>query len=198
MKSELQLQASRANGAKSKGPVTPQGKANSSRNNTRHGLLARGIVLESESEARFDEMLQRMIRDFQPQTDAEMTAVEAMASARWRGIRSSTLQKLALDREIAQQPSEVGPAPVRAANTLMEPVKGGGHETLLRYECIFERLYARARLEKLQSGNARRSLHAFIPEYSPYTFSDDAGTIRTQEVAENTDPPERQNVSENG
>jgi len=35
--------ASRANGAKSKGPVTDQGKLNSSRNSTRHGLLAATI-----------------------------------------------------------------------------------------------------------------------------------------------------------
>ena len=47
--SELQSAASRANGARSRGPVTPQGKRNSSRNGIRHGLLSKTITLQGES-----------------------------------------------------------------------------------------------------------------------------------------------------
>jgi hypothetical protein len=53
MSTPKQIAASRANGAKSKGPVTPQGKRNSSRNSTRHGIFAATIVLETENTEAF-------------------------------------------------------------------------------------------------------------------------------------------------
>ena len=49
MSTPKQIAASRANGARSKGPVTTQVKRNSSRNSTRHGLYAQTIVLQAES-----------------------------------------------------------------------------------------------------------------------------------------------------
>ena len=71
MSSERRIQASRANGALSRGPVTSQGKLNSSRSSTRHGILAQTIVLDSESKTRFEELLASYITEFQPRTPAE-------------------------------------------------------------------------------------------------------------------------------
>ena len=112
MKSEKQIQTSRANGARSKGPVTPQGKKNSSMNSTRHGLLASTVVLEEEREDRFFALHQELMDEFQPRTATETALVETMIVARWRLLRVWGMQKTALDRDMALQDPNVGPAPV--------------------------------------------------------------------------------------
>src|SRR5215470_10826372 len=132
MGTDKQKQASRANGALSKGPITRQGKANSSRNATRHGLLSRTVVLEEEDEDRFLGLLESLTAEFEPRSATEIYLVETMAVARWRQLRTWGLQKTALDRDIAIQDPETGPASVRAALALKTST-----DPLLRYEIAF-------------------------------------------------------------
>jgi len=58
-RSDAQIEASRINGALSRGPVTEEGKASSSRNATRHGLLSNTILIAGESRTDFDRKRQR-------------------------------------------------------------------------------------------------------------------------------------------
>ena len=88
MRTPNQTRASRANGAKSKGPVTPQGKRNSSRNRTRHGMFADTIVLEGEDKSQFLEMLEDLFAEYQPRTRMESMLVEVLAAARRAWIES--------------------------------------------------------------------------------------------------------------
>src|SRR5450755_57867 len=101
MRSPQQIEASRVNGRLSQGPITLEGKHNSSRNNTRHGLLAQTVVLEKESEERFLALLDHYMQTHQPQSATETALVETMVVARWRLMRIWGLQKLALDMDIA-------------------------------------------------------------------------------------------------
>ncbi|HEX4138299.1 MAG TPA: hypothetical protein VHY84_27055 [Bryobacteraceae bacterium] len=106
MSSTLRITSSRANGAKSRGPVTAEGKARSaantlrstgpatpdglarsSHNALRHGILAASIILPSESDAAFQALLTDLQDELQPETAIERRLVEIMAVADWRRSR---------------------------------------------------------------------------------------------------------------
>src|SRR5580704_7413043 len=105
MRTPKQTEASRANGAKSKGPVTPQGKINSSRNSTRHGMFADTIVLEAEDREPFLQLLDELFEEHQPRTRTEVMLVETLAAARWRQDRIWGMQKVAFDYDVASAAS---------------------------------------------------------------------------------------------
>jgi hypothetical protein len=65
-----QIQANRANAAKSTGPVTPEGKRNSARNLVNHGLISGTVVLKNESMRRFNGLAAALILQFQPRNAA--------------------------------------------------------------------------------------------------------------------------------
>jgi len=181
MPSEKQIQAARANGARSKGPATEQGKLNSSRNSVRHGLLARTVVLEEESAERFLELLAALTEEYQPASTTQVMLVETMAVARWRQLRVWGVQKAAMDRDIALQDPAVGPASVRAifafrgasARSSQPPGQPHGNddtcpaELLLRYEIAFDRQFTRAlnHLIALQSRPSARPPAPYHPEF---------------------------------
>ena len=80
MSSELRL---RANAARSTGPVTPEGKAHSSRNALRHGFLAKQILVGAESPAGFKAVSDLFIARWAPLDDVELGMVETAATY-WR------------------------------------------------------------------------------------------------------------------
>jgi hypothetical protein len=103
MRTENQKQAARANGAKSRGPITPEGKLASSRNALTHGMLAGTVVLRGESEERFNLLVAALHDELQPQTTVEITLVENMAVARWRQMRIWGMEKANLEHEMRAQ-----------------------------------------------------------------------------------------------
>ncbi len=84
MSSSRRIESSRANGARSRGPVTPHGKKNSSRNAVRHGLLAGCLLLEGESAENFQAVFNQHLDRLQPADGVEYALVEEMAAAYWR------------------------------------------------------------------------------------------------------------------
>ena len=83
MASQNQINANRENARHSTGPKTPEGKARSSANALRHGLLARNAVLPIEDGAPYLELLAALEDEFQPLGLHETYLIEQMASARW-------------------------------------------------------------------------------------------------------------------
>ncbi len=92
-------EASRRNGSLSRGPRTPVGKRNSSRNATTHGLLAKIVVIEGESRRRFLDVLDRINASLKPESDIEHLLIGRMAAAHWRQVRL-------WERERMGQPSD--------------------------------------------------------------------------------------------
>jgi hypothetical protein len=65
--SNARAEASRKNGAKSRGPRTPEGKARSAQNALKHGLRAdRHVVLPKEDAAEFADLEAAMVEDLAP------------------------------------------------------------------------------------------------------------------------------------
>src|SRR3954454_22769296 len=88
-----QADASRANGARSRGPATPEGKARSALNGTRHGL--RGTIfalLPSEDTAAWAAVLDGYLARFRPDDEAELACVERLAACDWREARLLRLE----------------------------------------------------------------------------------------------------------
>jgi hypothetical protein len=79
---------SRANGSKSRGPRTAEGKAISSRNALKHGLTSRKIVVEgTESEREFKLFTAAMKQHYQPQNIMEALWVDRITVCMWRARR---------------------------------------------------------------------------------------------------------------
>jgi hypothetical protein len=83
MSSKKRIAASRANGAKSHGPTTPDGKKRSSQNAVQHGLLGECLGLTGESAKNFDILIQNHERRFQPADGIELGIIEEMCAAYW-------------------------------------------------------------------------------------------------------------------
>src|SRR5689334_17967773 len=105
MVSNLKSETARANGAKSRGPTTAEGKGKSSRNAIKHGLTAGAgnILLDSEDPAELEATLSKLVGIHEPATPAETDIVEEMVAARWRIRRMWTIEAGLLNAEILTQ-----------------------------------------------------------------------------------------------
>jgi hypothetical protein len=128
-----QRAASARNGAKSRGPHTPQGKLRSSRNAVTHGILSKDLLLPGESRERFDEFNARILQSLNPQDEAELSIVQSFVMACWRQHRIWDLEAVNFNTEIAAHAALPMPlAAARAWNALVE--RSGSFRALHRYE----------------------------------------------------------------
>jgi len=66
MATKRQIAANKKNAKLSTGPRTERGKARSSRNSLKHGLLSQDLVMLTENVEHFDELMQGLIEAHQP------------------------------------------------------------------------------------------------------------------------------------
>jgi hypothetical protein len=169
-KSPKKSATARANGAKSHGPATPAGRARSSQNALRHGLAVRdaalptvSVVLDDESPADFQRLLDSYLDEFAPTSPIEVELVETMVSARWRLRRLANIETTLLGNEMETTVDDIHHffADVDREPTVEDHLAyafkllaGGASLHLLnRYEGTIGRSYARAfkQLQQLQA-----------------------------------------------
>ncbi len=91
--SKRKLAANRANAQKSTGPRSTTGKETVSQNSRKHGLCGAFKVLEGESQAEYDDLLERYLRIEQPADDVDRELVAKMARHTWLSERAVRLQE---------------------------------------------------------------------------------------------------------
>lgn len=101
---EQRAAISRANGAKSKGPKTPEGKAITSKNALKHGLAsirkARHIILEGvEKELDYQRFAVMMTEAYKPEDAAQEVIVQRIISLNWRLARVNREESLIIWEE---------------------------------------------------------------------------------------------------
>jgi hypothetical protein len=182
MSTERQQQASRADGRKSRGPTTTEGKLASSRNAITHGMLSATIVLKGESTDRFLGLLAALLEEFQPQTPFEESLIENMAVARWRQMRIWGMEKAGMEHEMRRQfemsnstasdPSGDGDASSVAATraalafrTLSDDSRS--LELINRYDSRYDRQYYRAHRRFVETRDRRTPPSAPPPQPAP-------------------------------
>jgi hypothetical protein len=153
---EAQRAAARANGAKSKGPVTEQGKATAALNAVTHGLTSNVLVLTTESRPKMDALLQAYRDEYQPYGQTETDLVEELTAAKWLQRRcwgmQSALLDITMDRmepEIQAEFEEIDNGARTALAFLKQTDEGTALALLNRYAARHARDYHRA-LDKLR------------------------------------------------
>jgi hypothetical protein len=140
-----QAEASRRNGALSRGPATPDGKARSAGNATRHGLRGAFRLLAGEDGGEFQALADSLAARHAPADAAERHWVEELAFAAWRQHRLRALEAAALTvpgDHGTDEPDGAGPPPPSL-------------DTLARYRARLERDWRRA-LAELRALRANR------------------------------------------
>lgn len=91
-RSESQRLASRLNGARSRGPVTAEGRARASRNAFRHGLRAATLLAPGEDPAAFEALLDGLRVEYAPADATRELLVERLAATLWKLHRCDRLE----------------------------------------------------------------------------------------------------------
>jgi hypothetical protein len=145
--------ASRRNGAKSRGPKSPEGKARSAQNALRHGLRAQKcVVMPGERASAFAAFEGALLEELAPQGALQMVLAQRVVAASWRLARSERLEA-ELFAEGLVAGGGLGRALIRDGNGAR------AFDTLLRYRgsTLAELWRALRTLKALQAEQAARA-----------------------------------------
>lgn len=155
-----QAAASRANGSKSLGPTTPEGKCKTQTAHMVHGFRSAHMAIHSEDHAAYDAHLDSYLATYAPINKVEADLVSLVALNMWQIMRNSAIEVALFDLEVAaidaddldgkfKSMDQYG----RLALAFKKSAGDNVHELLRRYKSTAERAYHRAvqTLENMQN-----------------------------------------------
>ncbi len=111
-------ETARHNGSKSKGPITEQGKLNSSRNAILHGRRAEKLtefvppesaLLSNEDRQQFYALFDQNLANYRPANPAQRAVVREITDLQWVNFRLNTARHALLSRELHNHAHNVEP-----------------------------------------------------------------------------------------
>jgi hypothetical protein len=185
--SAARAEASRRNGAKSRGPKTPEGKARSAKNALRHGLGAEQFVLlHDEDAAAFEAMADALADDLAPVGALQCLLARRLVVAAWRLERADRIERelFALRAERDERGlGRLGLALVRDGNG------SRSFDTLLRYR-------GSAMAELWRALRALKALQAEAPDEACARREDAPAPPAPPQDAPPIEPEARENPGE--
>ncbi len=164
-------EASRKNGAKSRGPKTPDGKARSAQNALKHGLRAQKyVVLPDEDAAAFEALEAALMEELAPDGALQTVLARRVVAASWRLERAERIEAELFAHETYEmfdKAADLGLALIRDCNG------AGAFDTLLRYRSGTLAELWRA-LRTLKALQAERVAQAGIPAPAPRPIEPEA------------------------
>jgi hypothetical protein len=97
--SPARVAAGRANGLKSRGAKTPEGKAASARNAITHGFSSDAVVLSSEDEDSYNQLRTDYRNHYKPTNPVEEQMIDDIVMAKWRHFRLVNIERTTLEME---------------------------------------------------------------------------------------------------
>ena len=107
MTTEKQLAANRQNASKSTGPTTNKGKASSSKNAIKHGILSRHLLLSTESKKQLNSFRRDMFEALAPKGALEVLLADRVVVSAWRLRRTIEAQTDNLEGIVGLRRTEV-------------------------------------------------------------------------------------------
>jgi hypothetical protein len=149
--------ASRANGALGRGRKTEEGRKRSSFNALKHGLLSGTVVLSTESEPRFELLLNQLAERLRPNDQVETGIVLEMAASTWRLRRLWQIETHLMNDAMNAAATETDPFP-RTAKAFSKLASGPDLDLIDRYESRLHRIYHRSLLNLVLLRDIDRTL----------------------------------------
>ena len=180
--SPARIAASKANGAKSKGPMSCEGKSISRLNSLKHGLTGKGVILPEADVVEVERLRRAFESDMKPTTEAGRTLIGRMAILSVRMERCVAQETASLSERVRKAEAEFE-APEGLDEDSVEQLRAEASDRALfdpskeaclarKYEAAAERGFFRALKEFRQVEKAAKaqetvsaveSLGSFLP-----------------------------------